>query len=236
MPRNKDLKRLVRARMNKTGEAYTAARAQITRTSSHQSNGAAPAPVRATNAPAKPDYAALAGRSDAVLKEKTGCTWERWVAALDGHGAASMPHREIAALVNTKYKIDGWWAQSVAVGYERIKGLRAIGQRRNGAYEASKSRTFNVPVDVLFDAWSDARKRKRWLRDALKVRMAKEPKAMRFDGPDRTIIIAGFESKGAGKSVVSLTHTKLASKESANESKRYWTARLDALGDMFATK
>ena len=29
MPRNKDLKRLVRARMKKTGEAYTAARAQI---------------------------------------------------------------------------------------------------------------------------------------------------------------------------------------------------------------
>ena len=29
MPRNKDLKRLVRARMKKTGEAYTSARAQI---------------------------------------------------------------------------------------------------------------------------------------------------------------------------------------------------------------
>jgi hypothetical protein len=29
MPRQKDLKRLVRARMRKTGEAYTAARAQI---------------------------------------------------------------------------------------------------------------------------------------------------------------------------------------------------------------
>ena len=31
MPRDKDLKRLVRARMTKTGESYTAARAQITR-------------------------------------------------------------------------------------------------------------------------------------------------------------------------------------------------------------
>ena len=33
MPRNKDLKRLVRARMQKTGEAYTAARAHIDKTS-----------------------------------------------------------------------------------------------------------------------------------------------------------------------------------------------------------
>ena len=31
MPRNKDLKRLVRARMRKTGEAYTAALAHITK-------------------------------------------------------------------------------------------------------------------------------------------------------------------------------------------------------------
>ena len=31
MPRQKDLKRLVRTRMRKTGEAYTAARAQILR-------------------------------------------------------------------------------------------------------------------------------------------------------------------------------------------------------------
>ena len=33
MPRNKDLKRLVRARMQKTGEAYTAARAHIDKAS-----------------------------------------------------------------------------------------------------------------------------------------------------------------------------------------------------------
>ena len=102
------------------------------------------------------DYAALAGMSDEKVKAKTGCTWERWVYALDRHGAEQMSHRDIAALVNEKYKIDGWWSQTVTVGYERIKGLRARGQRRDGTYEATKSRTFNVPVTTLFDAWADA--------------------------------------------------------------------------------
>src|SRR6185369_17849812 len=133
MTRNKDLKRLVRARMKKTGEAYTSARAQITRKSSSTPNP-------------KIDYAKLAGMSDAVIKERTGCTWERWVKALDNKGADKMSHRDIATLVSEKYKVPSWWTQTVTVGYERIKGLRARGQRRDGSYETSKSRTFDVPV------------------------------------------------------------------------------------------
>ena len=158
MTQNKDLKRIVRARMKKTGESYTAARAQVTRKS----------PASRKSPPVTREYAALAGMSDATIKEKTGCTWERWVKALDHQGAEKMSHREIAAMVNKTWKIDGWWSQSVTVGYERIKGLRARGQRRDGTYEASKSRTYHVPVETLFDAWANAsvRDRERRARSA----------------------------------------------------------------------
>jgi hypothetical protein len=149
MTKNKDLKRLVRARMKKTGESYTSARAQITRKSKTQD------PPKARPSPNPKDYATLAGMSDAVIREKTGCTWQKWVKSLDYYGAEKMSHRDIAALVSEKYKVADWWTQTVTVGYERIKGLRAKGQRRDGTYEASKSRTFNVPVDTLFDAWAD---------------------------------------------------------------------------------
>src|SRR2546423_585811 len=185
MPTNKDLKRLVRARMRKTGEAYTAARTNIIKKPKTAKSSRAPS--AALNKAV--DYAALAGTSDATIKAKTGCTWERWVRALDHHGAAEMSHREIATLVNTKYKIPGWWSQTVTVGYERIKGLRALGQRRDGTYEATKSRTFNVPVTVLFDAWADAKMRRRWLNgENVKVRTATSPKSMRLDWSDRSII------------------------------------------------
>ena len=118
MPTNKDFKRLVRARMRKTGEAYTAARAQLL----SKKHAPAPAPTPLATAP---DYATLAGRSDAALKANTGCTWERWVKALDRVAAHTWPHRRIAEYVSEKYKVPGWWAQTVTVGYERIKGLRA---------------------------------------------------------------------------------------------------------------
>jgi hypothetical protein len=227
MPINKDLKRLVRARMRKTGEAYTTARAHLikkpkAKTVSRTVLGQAQ----------KIDYAELAGTSDATIKAKTGCTWERWVRALDYHGAKEMSHGDIAALVNKKYKIDGWWSQSVTVGYERIKGLRARGQRRDGTYEASKSRTFDVPVATLFEAWADASVRRRWLDgESVKVRTATAPKSMRLGWSDGSIIAIGFQAKGKSKSSVAVQHTKLPDKETADRLKQYWSDRLDILGE-----
>ena len=241
MPINKDLKRLVRARMRKTGEAYTAARAHITKKPRTKtvSEAAGRSALRATpNAASKPTaYAAVAGMSDEKLKAKTGCTWERWVYALDRRGAEQMSHRDIAALVSEKYKVDGWWSQTVTVGYERIKGLRARGQRRDGTYEASKSRTFNVPVTTLFDAWADTSARRRWLNgEDVKIRTATAPKSMRLDWTDRSIIAVGFAAKGKSKSSVAVQHTKLSDRETADRLKQYWSDRLDALGEVLSER
>lgn len=233
MPTNRDLKRLVRARMTKTGEAYTAARANIiNKSKTAQPSRAASAVVN------KPiDYAKLAGMSDATIKAKTGCAWEKWVRSLDYHGAEKMSHTDIASLVNKKYKIDGWWSQSVAVGYERIKGLRARGQRRDGSYEATKSRTFNVPVSTLFEAWADAGMRRRWLDGAsVKVRKATAPKSIRLDWNGNSIVAVGFAAKGKSKSSVAVQHDKLPDRDTADRIKQYWSDRLDALGKVLSDR
>jgi uncharacterized protein YndB with AHSA1/START domain len=215
--------------MHKTGESYTAARAQILK-----QNTSAPS----TAAPTAKDYPALAGMSDSALKKKTGCTWARWVKALDYYGAAKMTHRDIVSLVAEKYEVDSWWAQTVTVGYERIKGLRARGQRRDGRYDATKSRTFKVPLETLFAAWADARIRRRWLTGAeTKVRKTAAAKSIRLDwtdGNDRGIVAVGFTAKGATKSAVALSQNGFGDRESAARRKQYWTARLDALEDVLA--
>ena len=231
MPSNKDLKRLVRARMRKTGEAYTAARAHIVKKSKRRSpNAKLSTPLARAATPAGAPLASLAGMSDASVKKHTGCTWERWVRTLDDHGAAQMSHREIVTLVNITYKVPDWWSQMVTVGYERIKGLRARGQRRDGSYEATKSRTFDVPVATLFDAWSNAATRRKWLDAPVEVRTATAPKSMRIGWSDGSIIAVGFYTKGATRSSVALSHPKLPDHDTAGRLKQYWTERLDALG------
>lgn len=208
----KDFKRLVRVRMRKTGESYTAARAQLLRPS---------------------DYAKLGGKSDAILKARTGCTWERWVKALDRVKAHAWSHREIATYIVKTYKIPGWWAQSITVGYERIKGIRAVGQRRDGSFEASKSRTFAVPLDTLYTAFDEPRIRARWLPGVdLTVRTATRGKSMRITWPDKTSVEVLFESQGAGKSRVALAHVKLADQAAATQAKAFWAGRLDTLKDI----
>ena len=144
---------------------------------------------------------------------------------------AKMAHREIAALVSTKYKVGGWWTQTVTVGYERIKGLRARGQRRDGTYEASKSRTFNVPVADLFDAWADARRAQAMARceRSGECGRPRAEKSMRLDWPGPQDHRVGFMPKGSSKSAVAIQHTKLREQETADELKQNWSERLDAL-------
>jgi uncharacterized protein YndB with AHSA1/START domain len=135
-----------------------------------------------------------------------------------------------------KYKIPGWWAQTVTVGYERIKGLRAVGQRRDGKFEANKSKTVAVPLDQLYQAFHDGRTRARWLPGVeLTVRTATPEKSMRIEWPDRTSVVIGFINKGHAKSQVALAHGKLPDKAAAARMKQYWSERLSALEDVLGS-
>ena len=67
MTTNKDLKRLVRTRMKKTGESYTAARTQLSKKKPTVDD----ASTRS--------YAELAGMTDTAVRAKTGKNWKQWV-------------------------------------------------------------------------------------------------------------------------------------------------------------
>jgi hypothetical protein len=234
MPRNKDLKRLVRSRMQKTGESYTTARAQITRRKQTRSSLDV-RPTSAASTAVRREPAALAGMSDDAVRAKTGRTWLEWVATLDAIGAASLPHREIASRLNRDHGVPGWWSQMVTVGYERIRGLREVGQRRGGTYEANKSKTMAAPVARLYKAFTDARTRRRWLPGVkLTLRKATPHKYAHITWPDGTNVDVGFSAKGAGKSQVAVQHAKLATRAEAERLKEYWAERLAALAAMLA--
>lgn len=223
MPKNKDLKRLVRTRMAKTGESYTTARSRILQKKKSRASQAA------ANAP-RGDFAALAGMSDAAVRAKTGKTWPQWVRALDAIDAAKLAHRDIARHLGTEHGLTAWWAQTVTVGYERIRGLRDIGQRRGGTYEANKSRTIGVPLKKLYGAFSSSRARARWLPGVRwSVRGVTPEKSIRLDWSDDTTVEFRFTPKGAQKSQVTVQHRKLADKAEAEKMKAYWGGSLDAL-------
>ena len=138
MTRQKSFKRLVRARMEKTGERYAAARAALL----------SAAETQASEGPA------LMMSEEAILR-RSGRGWAEWFDLLDEAGAAEWPHREIARWLVAEQGIDGWDAQSVTVSDERARGRRVVGQHDKG-FSVTASKTVAVPVERLYDVFVDA--------------------------------------------------------------------------------
>jgi hypothetical protein len=218
MTRQKTFKRKVRARMEKTGESYTAARRQL---------------IAAGERPGTDTAEFEPPMSDEAIRERTGRGWDEWFGLLDGWNAASRPHPEIARWLREEQDVDGWSAQSVTVGYERARGLRAPGQRPEG-WSVTASKTIGVPVERLFAAFDDESQRERWLPGAeLHLRTASEPKSARYDWEDGSSrVIVGFYAKGDDKSQVALEHARLPDADTAEEMKAWWRGRVAALKEM----
>ena len=215
MTRQKSFKRLVRARMEKTGQSYTAARSTLL---------AAEEPEAAENP-------ALA-TSDEAVRRRTGRGWEEWFDLLDEWGAAERPHKEIARWVAEQQGIEplAWNAQAVAGSYELARGLRGVGEKPDG-FAITASKTVAVSVEQLFDAFVNESLRERWLPDArLRERTATRPKSARFDwGDGETRVNVTFVAKGEAKSTAALEHARLADAEERERMKALWRERLAAL-------
>ena len=164
------------------------------------------------------------------VERATGRDRPEWFALLDDWGAAGRPFREIADWLKTEHGLSHWWAQKLIVEYEQARGLRPAGVRPDGTFSVTASKTVHVPVARLFEAFTDARLRRRWLPDAqLRKRTADQPRSARFDSGDGTRVNATFLAQGKGKSQVGLEHTHLADAKSAEKMKAYWRERLGAL-------
>ena len=218
MTSQKSFKRLVRTRMEKTGESYTAARAVLL--TAREPSGAGGRPPLAT--------------SDEAIRLRTGRGWEEWFDLLDEWGAGELGHREIARRVAEEQEIEplAWDAQAVTTSYQRARGGRAVGQHPGG-FEITASKTVGVPVDRLYDAWVDESLRSRWLPDdGLRARTALRARSARFDWADgATRVNVFFSAKGDARSTVTVQHERLADAAEAERMKAFWRERVAAFKD-----
>ena len=213
MTSQKSFKRLVRARMAKTGESYTTARMALL----------------TAQEPKTTDGPALS-MSEEAIQRRTGRGWEEWFDLLDAWGAADRTHTDIARWVAKEHAIDGWDAQAVTVSYERATGRRAVGQHADG-FTISASKTVAVPVDQLYEAFADGSMRGRWLPEGgLRERTALKPKSVRFDwGDGGTRVNVFFTAKGDARSTAAIQHERLPDAEEAERMRAYWRERVALL-------
>ncbi|MEU8217634.1 hypothetical protein AB0C47_17895 [Micromonospora taraxaci] len=244
MTNQRSFKARVRTRMEKTGESYTTARRHLINRVTEPDAPSAAEPTAAspsaqtepTTAPS-PAAAQTERIADDLIRARTGRGWDGWFALLDAASASEWTHTRIARHLVTEHEVPGWWAQTITVGYEQARGLRAPGQRRGGGFEVSASRTVAAPAVRLFEAFADETARARWLPDVeVRVRTATAPRSFRADwagGPTR--IVVGIDAVGESKARVNVLHEKLTGAEQAAELKAYWRERLAALKVLLET-
>ncbi len=215
---SKSFKRRVRERMSKTGESYTAARGQVAQKRDR---------VQAARTRLAADAKLV---SDDKIKEATGRRWDAWLSILDRWGARDRKHGETVGFLMAEHDVEGWWAQTITVGYERARGMRLKHQQADG-FTISASKTIAVPLDSLFDAFVNSRKRRKWLTDgAMSLRTSQPGRSARFNWEDgSTRVNVGFIDKGPSKSTVALAHERLADADEAETAKALWKERLGEL-------
>jgi hypothetical protein len=213
MTAHKSFKRLVRSRMEKTGESYTAARARLL--SGDESK-----------------QRVSLSTSDETIRERTGRGWEEWFDLLDEAGAAEMSHREMARWLAAEQGADllAWNVQAVVGSYERARKGRQVGEHEDG-FTVTASKTVAVPVERLFAAFVDPAQRERWLPGAdLRERTTIEPRSARFDwGEGGSRVHVALTAKGEGKSTAALTHERLPDGAEAERMKAFWRERVAGL-------
>ena len=171
-----------------------------------------------------------AGMTDEAVRKRTGKGWEQWFRILDRAGGRNMNHKQIVAcLAKRSPEIGGWWMQMITVAYEQERGLRERHQKPGG-YEISRSKTIGVSLSPLYNAWTDARLRRRWLPETITIRTATPRKSMRVTWADgKTSLSVNFYAQGSAKSQVVVQHIKLPDAKAAERMKTYWTKILEGL-------
>jgi hypothetical protein len=167
--------------------------------------------------------------SDQAILDATGRTREAWFDFIDQRDGKNLSHKEIATLLGEETDISPWWGQFVTVEYELARGKRKLHEMLDG-FQISKSRTFPVSADVLYQALVDADLRKLWMEDSsFAIRNSTENKTIRITWVDGTTHVDVYLYPKKGRTQLTINHKKLKNSAQAEKMKLYWGNQFDRL-------
>ncbi len=220
MTTQKAFKQRVRARAARTGESYTAARARLIRRAD-ASSAPTPDPI---------DTKLLAGVSEEAMLQRTGRPLADWFDLLDAWGAGSRTHTEIARWLVAEHHVDGWWSQTITVGYERARGRRVLHQTAAG-FSVGVTRTVAATREEVLAAFRDPDRRAAWFPGApLHTHAGYTGKRGRYDWTDpASKVWVDLLPKADGRTTVTVTHERLPDADAVATMKERWRSALDRL-------
>jgi hypothetical protein len=163
------------------------------------------------------------------VREATGKARDEWFAILDAAGATTWKHQAIARWLVSAQGVDPWWSQGVTVAYEQARGIRRPGQRQDGTYEASVTRTVELEKQAALRALAAVVSRELGIEPLALNLEAKHPTA-RFPLDGGEFVLATATDRDGGRSSIGLTWGKMPDDSRLAEVKAQMRDWLQAVG------
>jgi hypothetical protein len=152
---------------------------------------------------------------------------------LDSLGAEQKSHQEIVALA-ADYGAPSWWRQMITVANEQHIGRRVPGQRGDGSFSVSASRTLSGSLDDSLARWVEVVGSPDELSGVViesgpDTTTTQKWRYWRCTLADGSRVAVNISLKTPDKSVVSVQHEQLESEDLGEHWRSYWKAILREL-------
>ena len=167
--------------------------------------------------------------SDDAVRAGTGRGWDEWRELLDAWSSNDADHTAIATYVREHHRVDGWWAQTVTVGYERITGRRLPYQQPDGTFTINRSRTLHTDPEALRSMLLDPGGRTQLFPGMdTELRSRSTSKNVRVTvGPGMAEI--SLAPRDDGRVKVTVQHHRLPTHDEVEPWRAFWAAWLEAV-------
>jgi hypothetical protein len=166
------------------------------------------------------------------VERATNRTWDEWLRFMDAIDARNLDHKEIALRVYAE--LDGtieqlgWWTQAVTVAYEQYIGRRIPGQRPDGTFQTSVSRSTALGMETLMEKWTKFAAEDETVQGIiggdLRVSGTDRRITWRTKARDGSSVIVTSEPKKNGTASIVATQIGLPTLESNDEARERWAS------------
>ncbi len=163
------------------------------------------------------------------IKDATGKTLAEWILILDADLAFDLNRSEIAARLQSRYKVGTEWASEIANSYCEAMGVENE-TAKPGGLDVTITLTINASLQLVEQAFTEQSLLNSWLNKNLILVKHNPGRNLKFDFSDQVITV-NLTAKGPSKCQVGLNHARITEEKALDEKRSFWK---EALSDLAA--
>lgn len=195
---------------------------------------------------------------DEAVRAATGRSWEQWFETLDAAGALRWSHKRMVAFLVARGLETPWWQQMVSSTYERVRGIKQVGETADAGFQVGVQRSLPIGVEELWELLLSTEGLGLWLgvqqlpcqrgqtyqgADGTvgEVRTFKAPQRLRLtwqpphlERPTTLQLTLACPRNTRTRTTLRFHHERLADREQRERMRTHWRAVLDTLAGVVA--